>query len=508
MRKVVNAVFISVPILLFFMLCIFIVGKNNKYISALMLTTISTSFFVLLMGIYIFKITNYTGMLLWEQNIYRFLISIPINYYVLIDLINFSVTMYLFIMWSIGALFVFSGNFGLRRYRRIYPAALIPAIAYGMVSSNRFSQKLFISINMSENPNVVSMFNNAAPTLNVFLNIIILAYLIMPLIIIRNVRVKQHFVYNRRMLGFFGISLALMDFIFGFSYKIGVMDLGLNSFTNLLRYSTASIKFKPYAYVLLVNILILVMFVLISAVKYRMWDLLSEANTSMRAKRSEIGYDDIRGLVHSFKTSIYSIILNLKDANECEDIGEIKGEITYITDWASDELKRIDGLLDVFKDGYNHMEYLNVVELIGAVTQSMAFPRNIRLKDEIPFESVTCRVQKFAFKETLKNIFSNSIDAIGKDANGEITICAECDNRWLFIGIRDNGCGIGKKKIKRIFDPLYSTKHPQVNWGVGLSYVKNTIKNLGGMVFAESKEGEYTEIQIILPYKRGEVKWK
>ena len=70
--------------------------------------------------------------------------------------------------------------------------------------------------------------------------------------------------------------------------------------------------------------------------------------------------------------------------------------------------------------------------------------------------------------------------------------------------MRDNGCGIDKKMMKRLFKPFASTKKTFNNWGIGLSHVKDVVDAHFGFINVKSKPNEFTEFQIILPnHRRG-----
>ena len=69
---------------------------------------------------------------------------------------------------------------------------------------------------------------------------------------------------------------------------------------------------------------------------------------------------------------------------------------------------------------------------------------------------------------------------------------------YIYIKINDNGAGIRKKHIKKIFQPYFSTKIKRQNWGVGLSYVRNVINTYYGFVWAESDKQSGTSIKLLL----------
>ena len=100
------------------------------------------------------------------------------------------------------------------------------------------------------------------------------------------------------------------------------------------------------------------------------------------------------------------------------------------------------------------------------------------------------------------NLFSNSADALKGHGNKEkkmIRVSTEyCSEKNLVrIRVKDNGEGMGAKTLKSLFEPFFTTK--AAGTGLGLSIVYGIIKDHGGNIRVESREGEYTEFIIEIP---------
>jgi two-component system sensor histidine kinase HydH len=68
------------------------------------------------------------------------------------------------------------------------------------------------------------------------------------------------------------------------------------------------------------------------------------------------------------------------------------------------------------------------------------------------------------------------------------------------ISISDNGEGIAKENLGRIFDPFFSTQPDRV--GFGLTFAKRVVEEQGGKIWAESELGKGTVIKISFPRDR------
>ncbi len=71
--------------------------------------------------------------------------------------------------------------------------------------------------------------------------------------------------------------------------------------------------------------------------------------------------------------------------------------------------------------------------------------------------------------------------------------------KYIRISIIDTGIGIPKENIDKVFEPFFSTKAKGKGTGLGLSMVYGVIKNHGGFIELQSKEGKGTKFDIFLP---------
>ncbi len=99
-------------------------------------------------------------------------------------------------------------------------------------------------------------------------------------------------------------------------------------------------------------------------------------------------------------------------------------------------------------------------------------------------------------KALIINIVKNSIHAImaKNTQHGVITIRTVSKENMYYLYIRDNGIGISKENIFKIWTPFYSD-FPG-NHGIGLSICEKIIENHGAVCNVDSVPGEYTEFEI------------
>ena len=90
-------------------------------------------------------------------------------------------------------------------------------------------------------------------------------------------------------------------------------------------------------------------------------------------------------------------------------------------------------------------------------------------------------------------------DVSEKDYQPTLKLSTRLIDDHIEIHVRDNGTGIPESVLEHIFNPFYTTKPPDQGTGLGLSLSNDIIRQHGGEFRAETKEGEYTNMIVVLP---------
>ncbi|KAA0259505.1 GHKL domain-containing protein [Deferribacter autotrophicus] len=142
----------------------------------------------------------------------------------------------------------------------------------------------------------------------------------------------------------------------------------------------------------------------------------------------------------------------------------------------------------------------DIIDDVVLYLRHLMIDKNINFINRIDEDSmIYC--DKELMKQVFMNLIHNAIDAV--DENGKIELYNFCDKEFDVIVVEDNGCGIEKEFLDKIFIPFHTTKTKGT--GLGLSIVYKIIKAHKGNIFVESDGKSYTKILIKL--KRGENVW-
>ena len=103
--------------------------------------------------------------------------------------------------------------------------------------------------------------------------------------------------------------------------------------------------------------------------------------------------------------------------------------------------------------------------------------------------------------QVFMNILLNGIQSI--KGKGNIWIESKLKGAWISIVITDDGIGMEKQELNKIFDPFYTTKPVGEGTGLGLSISYGIIENHGGAITVESEIDSGTEFTINIPIDKG-----
>ena len=229
-------------------------------------------------------------------------------------------------------------------------------------------------------------------------------------------------------------------------------------------------------------------------------------------KLTELKYDFINNMTHEFKTPISSISLAAQMLGD-ESVKKTPALTQRLTSTIMDETKRlrfqVEKVLQMSMYSNQqtnlHMKEVDINELIAGVchTFTLKVEKNhgkIITKLQAT-DSMTC-VDDMHFTNVIFNLMDNAVKYKRPDADLELVVETWNEPGLLCISVKDNGIGIKKEDLKRIFDRFYRVHtgnvHDVKGFGLGLAYVHKIVKDHKGTIVAESEYGIGTKFIIKL----------
>ncbi len=140
----------------------------------------------------------------------------------------------------------------------------------------------------------------------------------------------------------------------------------------------------------------------------------------------------------------------------------------------------------------------NVIEHSLSEIKPLFQNRDIEINNKVDPEIILL-ADKVHLDEVMSNIFRNAIEAIPSSKTGRINVESKWRKKQIIVEIRDNGSGIDKELLPCIFEPFFSTKHPDNNFGLGLPYSLNVLQKSGGTIEVQSEINHGTAVLLKFP---------
>jgi signal transduction histidine kinase len=123
------------------------------------------------------------------------------------------------------------------------------------------------------------------------------------------------------------------------------------------------------------------------------------------------------------------------------------------------------------------------------ILSPFATARKFDLRNVVCSEPLPIKGDQVQLQQVLVNLIVNAADAMSDvpRAGRTVTISTARDGNFAEVSVSDAGPGIGRDKLKEVFEPFFSTK-PQ-GMGMGLSIARTIVEAHNGLIWAENKIG-------------------
>ena len=168
---------------------------------------------------------------------------------------------------------------------------------------------------------------------------------------------------------------------------------------------------------------------------------------------------------------------------------EIKRSLTIINDFSSlGKIKNIE---------VEEIDICYLLEEIKDILEPL-FKKN-KAKIEIPDDEIYVEGDYNRLKQVFINLFKNSLESKRKE-DLVVSVKIKEDNNDCIISMKDNGNGMSKETLEKIYNDFFTTK--ETGTGIGIPYIKEIIELHHGTLTYKSRENRGTTVLITLPKKQ------
>ncbi|MFQ6043066.1 MAG: response regulator, partial [Candidatus Poribacteria bacterium] len=221
------------------------------------------------------------------------------------------------------------------------------------------------------------------------------------------------------------------------------------------------------------------------------------------------------GIAHDFNNFLQGILGNVSVAKYAKTEDEVFETLTK-AEKASLQAKDLTQQLLTFAEGGTPIKTTaSIKELINGSVDFALKGSNVKPEFSIPEDIWAVEVDEGQISRVINNLIINADQAmpeggIIKVRAENVVISAEDalplkDGRYVRIEIEDEGVGIPKEHLLKIFDPYFSTKQKGKGSGLGLTICYYIIQKHDGYITAESELGVGTTFYIYLPASQKEI---
>ena len=239
--------------------------------------------------------------------------------------------------------------------------------------------------------------------------------------------------------------------------------------------------------------------------------------TMIRQKKlSEIRNDFINNMTHEFKTPIATISLAV-DAIKNEKVQRDAQKLGYFSGIIKEENQRMNRQVETIlksalmdrQEVQLNLKPLHVHEIISDVADNFM----LRLQEkqggvELHLDAADDLIDgdEVHISNLINNLMDNAVKYSKENVPPQISISTSSNNKKFILRMEDNGIGMTRETVKRIFEKFFRAHtgniHNVKGFGLGLSYVKTVVEAHHGIIKAESTPGKGSCFTIELHLKK------
>lgn len=208
-------------------------------------------------------------------------------------------------------------------------------------------------------------------------------------------------------------------------------------------------------------------------------------------------------IAHEMKTPLSTVMMTAELLHDRLNNNGTEGEYTRATGRIMKQSSRlreiVEDLMTVARTEQLQKVSIDLALLISSLVHDFneSIPGNIQLRLEINGSDFRCMADASQLVVALRNLLDNAAQAIGSREGGMINVTIREGGGDLSITIEDNGVGMSKSTLAKLFQPFYTER--EGGSGIGTVIIKRVIEGHGGTIEVESERGTGTTFVVTLP---------
>ena len=239
--------------------------------------------------------------------------------------------------------------------------------------------------------------------------------------------------------------------------------------------------------------------------------------TMLRQKKmAEIKNDFINNMTHEFKTPLATISLAV-DAMRNDKVIQDRTKLAYFNNIIKEENQRMNRQVETILKASQlekqevdlNLKPVHVHEVIKDVVDNFTLQladKNGMVELDLDAQTDLIDADEVHFSNLVNNLVDNAVKYARENTPPVIKLSTHSNGKHFTMKIEDNGIGMNRDTVKRIFEKFYRAHtgnvHNVKGFGLGLSYVKTMVEAHDGDIRAESTLGKGSTFTIDLPLKK------
>jgi signal transduction histidine kinase len=208
---------------------------------------------------------------------------------------------------------------------------------------------------------------------------------------------------------------------------------------------------------------------------------------------------ELRNPLGVINTTVYYLKMVQPDVNE-----KIKEKHAIIEEEVHKADKIIGDLLGFARVITAEPEQVPVEKLVRQTLEHFPIPNGIKVLLDLPKNLPEVFADPRQVEQVLGNLVTNGCQAM--DNSGQLSVSSdqmsENTKQWVRISVTDTGTGISPENMKKLFEPLFTTKTQGI--GLGLAVSRKLAEANGGRIEVESEPGKGSIFTLYLPTAGGQ----